>query len=74
MGGRITYVPPPKDGCIRGWGCADKPNANDYEPSTQWTCDNCDQVWVVVEGAQYNEPYKAWRKLTYKNIEGEDKF
>lgn len=74
MGGRITHVPAPKDDCIRGWGCADKPSPNDYKPGTQWTCDNCGKVWVVVEGAQYNEPYQAWRTLTEKNKNGMDRF
>lgn len=43
-----------------------------YASGTQFHCDECPKKWVVVEGAQYNEPYKAWRPLTWKNRTGRD--
>lgn len=54
-------------------GCADKPPADTLPRATQWQCDVCDQTWVVVEGAQYNESYSAWRRLTEKNVGGHDR-
>lgn len=71
MIGRITFEPPHPTACDRGT-CEGKPPADNYRPGTIWTCDECDREWVVVEGAQYNEPYQAWRHLTERNREGRD--
>ncbi|QDK03259.1 hypothetical protein SEA_DEJAVU_18 [Microbacterium Phage DejaVu] len=66
MGGRIIYVPnDPHE-------CGSKPVSAMLKKGTQWQCNDCDQVWVVVEGAQYNEPYSAWRRLTERNRDGRD--
>lgn len=52
--------------------CTDLPNANTLEPATVWQCDECDAKWVIVEGAQYNVAYRAWRLLTELNADGTD--
>lgn len=52
--------------------CQGRPSANYYPAKTQWKCDDCPQVWVVVTGVQYNEPYNAWRKLTPKTVNGRE--
>lgn len=68
MGGRIIYTPP------SAHQCSNMPVPERLAAGTQWQCDECHKKWVVVQGAQYNEPYSAWRTLTDKNINGEDKF
>lgn len=68
MGGKIILIPE------SAHQCADFPVAGMLKKGTQWQCNDCNKIWVVVTGAQYNEPYSAWRKLTDKNINGEDKF
>lgn len=68
MSGQIIYVPP------TAHECGGQPPARMLNAGTQWQCDDCGQVWVVVEGAQYNESYSAWRKLTEKNKGGRDLF
>lgn len=73
MTGRITYVPQPAAVCERPGGCPDKPRAEAYTRGTVWTCDECGREWVVVTGAQYNEPYSAWRPLTDRNRDGNDR-
>lgn len=73
MGGRITYVPGPEDVCKTYQGCEGKPPAGMLKPKTQWTCNVCGKIWVVVAGAQYNEPYQAWRKLTNQTRGGFDR-
>ena len=72
MSGRIIYTPPVPTPCDRGV-CEDRPSAENYRPGTVWKCDDCDREWVAVEGAQYNECYKAWRVLTSRNKDGIDR-
>jgi hypothetical protein len=71
MAGSITYTPPVKTRHALV-GCEGRPNARNYVRGTVWTCGECKQEWVVVEGMQYNEPYTAWRKLTERNRDGRD--
>lgn len=66
MPGRIIHEPPAKH------ECSGMPLPEKYFPGTIWQCDECDQKWVLVHGAQYNEPYTAWRKLTNQNKYGRD--
>lgn len=73
MTGRITHVPTPAAVCERPGGCPDMPKAEAYRRGTVWTCDECHREWVVVEGAQYNEHYSAWRRLTDRNRDGSDR-
>lgn len=73
MTGRITFVPFPSTRCESPEGCADKPGAAALRPGTIWKCDECGREWVVVEGSQYNEPYRAWRRLTESNRGGQDR-
>lgn len=73
MTGRITHVPEPTAACERPGGCLGRPSADLYRPGTVWTCDECDREWVIVEGAQYNEVYRAWRRLTEANRNGSDR-
>lgn len=68
MGGTIVAAPPAPH------VCEGRPNPNLYRAATQWKCDDCPQTWVVVEGNQYNESYKAWRRLTLRNVSGRDEF
>lgn len=68
MTGKITYVPSSHE----RHGCEGMPAADALPAGTIWTCDDCGQEWVVVEGAQYNESYSAWRKLTERNRGGRD--
>lgn len=70
MTGKITFVPSAADRCRLE--CPDKPPPAMLKPRTQWTCDECGKVWVVVEGAQHNEPYQAWRVLTDATRDGRD--
>lgn len=72
MSGEITYIPTEKSNCETYQGCDGKPSADLYRPRTQWTCNSCGQIWVVVAGAQYNEPYQAWRKLTDRTRDGRE--
>jgi len=73
MTGRITHVLEPAAVCERPGGCPDMPKAEAHRPGTVWTCDECGREWVVVEGAQYNESYRAWRRLTDRNRNGDDR-
>lgn len=69
MPGKITHVP--SDATIHDQrGCQDRPSPYDYARGTIWTCDECGSEWVVVHGAQYNEAYTAWRRLTERNRDG----
>ena len=70
MTGKITFVPGPEDQCRLA--CPDKPSCAALKPRTPWTCDYCGKVWVVVEGAQYNEVYRSWRRLTHATRDGRD--
>lgn len=69
MTGRITHVPAPRDLCAAR-ACPGKPDPAPLRRGTIWTCDDCSREWVVVHGAQYNEPYHAWRRLTERNRDG----
>lgn len=71
MSGKIVYTPSVKTLHERS-GCAGLPNPNQHVPATRWQCDDCGQEWVVVSGSQYNETYRAWRKLNSRNRDGED--
>lgn len=62
---------PPAEAAHR---CSGMNHPRGYPAGTQFHCDECPQKWVVVEGTQYNDPYKAWRKLTPKNEDGRDRF
>lgn len=73
MTGRITFTPEPAAVCERPAGCLDKPNHRMLRSGTIWTCDECGREWVVVTGAQYNESYTAWRRLTEANRGGQDR-
>lgn len=73
MTGRIIHTPTLASSCPTWQTCADIPSATTLLPGTRWQCDYCEQVWVVVEGSQYNEYYRAWRKLTNRNLNGDDK-
>lgn len=73
MSGRIIFEPTDEAACERNRDCADKPIAYLLRPGTIWKCDDCGREWVVVEGAQYNESYKAWRILTERNRKGVDR-
>ncbi|WP_234057933.1 hypothetical protein [Microbacterium sp. NFH-22A-Y] len=73
MGGRITFTPPRRSVCDRPAGCQGRPAPEPYPRGTIWTCDECGSEWVVVEGAQYNEAYSAWRRLTDRNRDGSDR-
>ena len=66
MPGRIISEP------TREHVCADKPVADRYARGTQWQCDECHTIWVLVVGAQYNESYSAWRVMTERNRNGQD--
>ena len=72
MGGRITYRPRPASTHSDLWTCPGMPVPERHPRGTQWTCNECDRIWVVVEGAQYNEPYTAWRVLNGRNRDGRD--
>lgn len=73
MTGMIVHVPAAAKRCELSAGCAEKPPADDLRPGTVWRCDECGREWVVVAGAQYNEPYQAWRRLTESNRGGQDR-
>lgn len=68
MPGKIVAVPQ------RAHACEGQPPTGSYPKGTQWQCSECHQTWVLVYGAQYNEPYEVWRKMTLKNANGEDRF
>lgn len=72
MAGRITYVPEPASTHSDRQRCPGMPAPEMFPRGTQWTCNECDRIWVVVEGAQYNESYSAWRILTDRNRLGRD--
>jgi hypothetical protein len=63
MTGRIIYTPPVPTLCDREL-CADKPEAEGLRDGTIWECDHCARTWIVWSGAQYNEPFSAWRRTT----------
>lgn len=69
MPGRITFVPAAEHKCS---GMPLQTKLDHRTPGTIWQCDECGQEWVVVSGAQYNEDYWSWRKLTTKNRNGQD--
>jgi hypothetical protein len=73
MAGKIIHVPPVANTHTDRTPCPDIPIAASYRPGTQWQCDDCNRVWVVVEGVQYNEPWSAWRRLTALNMDGRDR-
>lgn len=60
MSGRIIYEPPTPSSCDRKH-CEGKPEAADYRDGTIWQCDHCGLKWEVWSGAQYNDPFSAWR-------------
>lgn len=66
MPGRIIHTPPTKH------ECSGMPFPEAYPRGTVWKCDECRQMWVMVEGFQYNEGYSVWRKLTENNKDGRD--
>lgn len=66
MPGHIILPPPPPH------KCEGRPPADHFKPATVWQCDECGKKYVVVEGAQYNESYTAWRPLTEYNKDGSD--
>lgn len=66
MSGTITPPPP------AAHKCEGLPSADEHLPATVWTCDDCGKKFVVVAGAQYNEPYQAWRVLTDRTRAGRD--
>lgn len=70
MAGRIIYRPHLARECASPSGCPGKPNHLGLDHGTIWQCDECEQQWVLVMGAQYNETYWAWRKLTAQNRNG----
>lgn len=72
MGGRIAHVPEPASTHSDRQLCPGMPPPEMFPRSTQWTCYDCDRIWVVVEEAQYNESYSAWRILTDWNRLGRD--
>lgn len=62
MSGRIVYTPPPSSECERLNRCLDIPPAGRYPDGTVWQCDSCGKRWEKWSGAQYNEPFDAWRR------------
>ena len=60
VSGRIVYEPLPPTGCERGM-CEGKPKPENYRDGTIWQCDDCCAQWEKWSGAQYNEPFDAWR-------------
>ncbi len=60
MSGRIIFKPEMPSACDRGQ-CDGKPRAADYRVGTIWECDHCGRQWIVWSGAQYNEPFSAWK-------------
>lgn len=64
--GQIVSIP------LAAHGCEGFPEAAAYPAGTVWKCLECGQEWVCVKGAQYNEPYSAWRRITESNMFGED--
>lgn len=62
MSGRIVFEPPLAAECIRAGRCRDMPPAGEYRDGTIWQCDVCGARWEKWSGAQYNEPFDAWRK------------
>lgn len=73
MSGRIIHMPKPEITHDNYHPCQGIPAAEFLVRGTQWQCDSCDRIWVVVEGAQYNESYSAWRILTDRNKDGRDR-
>lgn len=71
MTGRIVYVPA-EDSRHSDDGCPDMPAPEQYEPGTRWACNDCNRVFVMVRGSQYNEYYEVWRKLSERNKGGKD--
>lgn len=65
MSGRIIYVPP------SAHDCEGRPSADWYKAGTIWECSECGKQYVVVEGAQYNESYSAWRDADKPTLQGE---
>lgn len=59
--GRIVYEPPRPTACDLG-RCEGKPKPENYRDGTIWQCDHCDARWEKWSGAQYNEPFDAWRR------------
>lgn len=62
MTGKIIYEPPVPTPCDRG-ACEGKPKPENYRDDTRWQCDECGAIWEKYSGAQYNEPYSAWRRV-----------
>lgn len=63
MSGRIIFQPPRPTACERGL-CESKPVADQYRDGTIWQCDECGSKWEVWSGAQYNEAFSAWRRVS----------
>lgn len=61
MSGKIIYEPHLPTACERGM-CEGKPNPESYRDGTIWQCDECGSRWEKWSGAQYNEPFDAWRQ------------
>ena len=61
MSGKIIYEPPRPTACDRGM-CQGKPKPERHRDGTIWECDDCGAQWEKWSGAQYNEPFDAWRR------------
>lgn len=60
MSGLIIFEPAMPTACERGQ-CEGKPKAEFHRDGTLWQCNHCGEVWEVWSGAQYNEPFSAWK-------------
>ena len=48
--------------------CA-KPSERQHPAGTRWQCDDCETIYCLEMGVQYNETFKYWHrepKITYK--------
>ena len=66
MSFRVIHVPKSSH------SCGPLPSTDSFPIGTYLECETCEQKWVLVWGTQYNEIYRAWRKLTDKNKDGRD--
>jgi len=67
MTGRIVYTPPIPSACKLDL-CPEKPDAEGLRDGTIWQCDHCGRYWLVWSGAQYNEPFSAWRRASAEEV------